>query len=76
MAERLRAIRANEGLTQVEFCKLVGMSLNTYKKYETGVFEMGYGALSKLLAHPRFKPYALWLMTDETAPSYGQVGPT
>lgn len=74
-AEKLKAMRAQEGVTQAEFCKLVDVSLSTYKKYEAGMFEMGYGALSKLLSHPRFKKYTLWLMTDEVAPECGQISP-
>lgn len=74
-AEKLKAMRAKEGVTQTEFCELVGVSLSTYKKYEAGMFEMGYGALSRLLSHPRFKKYTLWLMTGDTATDCGQVSP-
>ncbi|MEN1557640.1 XRE family transcriptional regulator, partial [Pseudomonas aeruginosa] len=38
-------------------------------------FEMGYGALTKVLGHERFKKYTLWLMIGETAPECGQVAP-
>ncbi|WP_395502045.1 helix-turn-helix domain-containing protein [Ectopseudomonas mendocina] len=74
-AEKLKAMRAKEGVTQAEFCELVGVSLSTYKKYEAGMFEMGYGALSRLLTHPRFNKYTLWLMTGDTALACGQISP-
>lgn len=75
LAGKLKAIRAREGLTQGEICKLLDVSLSTWKKYETSMFEMGFGALSTFLQHPQFKKYALWLMTDEAAPACGQVSP-
>ncbi|QLG95739.1 helix-turn-helix transcriptional regulator [Pseudomonas yamanorum] len=74
-AEKLKAIRSREGVTQSEFCEMVGMSINSYKKYEASFYEMGYGALRKLLGHPRFMKYTLWLMTDQTAPECGQISP-
>ncbi len=75
LAEKLKAIRTKEGLTQGEICKLLDFSLSTWKKYETSLFEMGYGALSKVLQHQRFKKYTLWIMTGDTAPECGQVSP-
>lgn len=75
LAIKLKAIRRQEGVTQSEFCELVGISISTYKKYESSMFEMGYGALCKLANHPRFMKYTLWLMTDHTAPDCGQVSP-
>ena len=75
LAEKLKAIRGREGLTQKEFGDLVGISVNTIKKYESSAFEMGYGALTKVLQHPRFTRYTLWLMTDAVAPECGQLSP-
>ncbi|HFT7408613.1 TPA: helix-turn-helix domain-containing protein [Pseudomonas aeruginosa] len=74
-AQKLKAIRERERVTQAGFAELTGISLSTIKKYEGASFEMGYGALTKMLGHPRFKPYTLWLMTGETAPECGQVSP-
>ncbi|WP_152219784.1 DNA-binding transcriptional regulator [Pseudomonas sp. SCB32] len=74
-ADKLKAIRSREGLTQKEFGDLAGISINSMKKYESSAFEMGYGALTKVLQHPRFMKYALWLMTDTVAPECGQVSP-
>lgn len=74
-AEKLKAIRANEQLTQSGFCELVGLSINSLKKYEAAIYEMGYGSLSKVLEHPRFTKYTLWLMTGHTARECGQISP-
>ncbi|AZD52234.1 helix-turn-helix domain-containing protein [Pseudomonas chlororaphis] len=75
LAAKLKAIRAKEGVTQSEFCELVGFSISTYKKYESSLFEMGFTALSKVVNHPRFTKYTLWLMIEQTAPESGQVSP-
>lgn len=75
LAAKLKAIRASERVTQTEFCELLGFSISTYKKYEASMFEMGYGALSKVVNHPRFMKYTLWLMIDQVAPECGQVSP-
>lgn len=75
LASKLKAIRRNEGVTQAEFCELVGLSISSYKKYESAMFEMGFGALGRVANHPRFFKYTLWLMTDRTAPDCGQVSP-
>lgn len=75
LAAKLKAMRLKEGLTQSEFCDLVGFSLSTYKKYESSLFEMGFSALSKVVNHPRFMKYTLWLMIEQIAPEIGQVSP-
>lgn len=75
LATKLKAIRSKEGVTQSEFCDLVGFSLSTYKKYESSLFEMGFTALSKVVNHPQFTKYTLWLMIEQTAPEAGQVSP-
>lgn len=73
LSVKLKAIRRLEGLTQQEFCGLVDISISSYKKYETDLFEMGYGVLCKVLSNPRFTKYTLWLMTGHTAVECGQV---
>lgn len=74
-AAKLKAMRQAEGMTQAEFCEQADFSISTYKKYEASMFEMGYSALTKVVTHPRFKKYTLWLMTGDTAPECGQVSP-
>ena len=75
MPAKMKAIRSREGLTQNEFCELLGLSISTWKKYEAGITEMGLAPFLTVANHPRFKKYALWLATGETAPACDQVSP-
>ncbi|EFC1616860.1 repressor [Escherichia coli] len=75
LGEKLKAIRAAEGLSQNEFCEFIDLSINTLRKYETGGYEPGGSALVKIAQHPRFQKYTLWLMSDITAPEAGQIAP-
>ncbi|ALY08247.1 TPA: helix-turn-helix transcriptional regulator [Pseudomonas aeruginosa] len=76
LAEKLKAIRLKEGLTQAELCDATGIALSSYKKYELGLrVEVSSIALLKIAGHERFKKYVLWLMTGDTAPKCGQVSP-
>ncbi len=75
LSEKVRALREAEGLSQAKFCDIIGLSLNTLKKYEKGNFEPGGNALLKITTHPLFQKYTLWLMTDKTAPQAGQIAP-
>ncbi|HCB0601853.1 helix-turn-helix domain-containing protein [Klebsiella pneumoniae] len=75
LSEKVRAIREAEGLSQSKFCEIIGLSISTLKKYESGNFEPGGNALVKITTHPIFNKYTLWLMTDKTAPEVGQVSP-
>lgn len=75
LSEKIKAIRMAEGLSQNEICKIIDLPRSTLSKYESGLFEPGGNALMKYTTHPRFEKYALWLMTDKTAPQAGQVSP-
>ena len=76
LAEKLKAIRIGEGLTQTQLCEATGINLSTYKKYELSLrTEISSIALLRITNNPRFKKYTLWLMTDEIAPACGQVSP-
>lgn len=76
LAQKLKAIRVKEGLTQSELCEATGLSLSSYKKYELALrTEVSSVALVKITSHERFKKYALWLVTGDTAPACGQVSP-
>lgn len=76
LAEKLKAIRTCEGLTQSELCEATGLSLSSYKKYELALrLEVSSIALLKITNHARFKKYTLWLMTGDTAPDCGQISP-
>lgn len=72
---KMKAIRAKEGLTQTEFCELVEISISSWKKYDAAITDMGLTPFLKVANHPRFKKYALWLVTGEVAPESGQISP-
>ncbi|MGG6100769.1 helix-turn-helix domain-containing protein [Pantoea allii] len=73
--EKLKAIRNAEGMSQTAFCELLDMSISTVKKYEAGLIEPGGSVLMRIMQHEQFQKYALWMMTDNTAPEIGQVAP-
>ncbi|WP_240922948.1 MULTISPECIES: helix-turn-helix domain-containing protein [Pseudomonadaceae] len=76
MGQKLKEVRLAERLTQGEICELAGISLPTWKGYEYGKSKsVSSIELLKITKHPRFKKYALWLVTDETAPECGQFSP-
>jgi len=73
---KLKEVRLTERLTQTEICEITGVYLNTWKGYEYGRSKsVSSVELLKITMHPRFKKYALWLVTDETAPECGQISP-
>lgn len=74
LGEKLKLMRKREMLTQAEMADLVGISLSTFKNYELGRRQgISVVELLKVTKHPRFMKYALWLVTDTTAPECGQV---
>lgn len=77
LSEKMKAIRYREGLTQSEFCEVVGISISisSWKKYEAAITDMGLLPFLKVANHERFKKYALWLTTGDIAPECGQVSP-
>lgn len=75
ITEKIKAIRKAEGLTQATFCEISKIPLSTLKNYEGGHTEPSVNTLLLITSNPRFKKYALWLTTDETAPEAGQIAP-
>ncbi|ELN2576859.1 helix-turn-helix transcriptional regulator [Enterobacter kobei] len=75
LGDKFRLIRKAEGLTRQEFADVVGLPYGTLTNYETKGFQVTEGAFIKVTKNPRFKKYALWLCTDETAPEVGQISP-
>lgn len=76
LSAKLKAVRQKEGLTQMEFCELLGISISTYKKQEMSLrAEVSTAVLLKITHHPQFEKFALWLMTDRTCIECGQVSP-
>lgn len=76
LAERLKAVRAREGVTQAVMCSEVGLALSTYKKYESNQRqEVSLLAMQKIVTHERYRKYALWLLTGDLAVTTAQVSP-
>lgn len=75
LAQKLRAIRKAEGLTQSKFCEISGVALGTVKNYEGGHQEPGIQVVMQVTNSKAFEKYTLWLMTDKTAPQAGQIAP-
>ncbi|MBF1996578.1 helix-turn-helix transcriptional regulator [Serratia symbiotica] len=75
IAEKLKAIRSAEGLSQSQFCKIMEIPISTLKKLEGGYNEPGWNTLTKLTQHPLFEKYTMWLMTGKTATQAGQIAP-
>ncbi|HGJ5881784.1 helix-turn-helix domain-containing protein [Arsenophonus sp.] len=73
--EKLRKIRRAEELTQPEFSQLTGVSLGAIRNYETGQRDVGLSVIDKIVKHPRFGKYTMWLMRGETNPESGQIEP-
>lgn len=72
--KKLRLIRIEEGLTQMQMRDLTGISLGSIKGYETGR-EVGLSIIDRIINHSRFQKYTLWLMTGETIEKAGQIAP-
>ncbi|MTC34340.1 helix-turn-helix domain-containing protein [Providencia alcalifaciens] len=76
ISEKLKAIRTAEGLTQVQLCEIMELSISTLKKVEAGYNDPALATIMKITKHPKFQKYALWLISDTTAPEAGQISPT
>lgn len=76
LSEKVKLIRSAEGMSQSEFCKEIGLSITTLKKYESGSYEPSGLNLVKITQHPELSKYTLWLMSDITAPAAGQIAPS
>lgn len=73
---RIKDLRVAEGLSQREFADMTGLILDTLRTYEQGRREsISSKELEKITTHPRFKKYALWLVTGTVAPEAGQISP-
>ncbi|WP_336195371.1 helix-turn-helix transcriptional regulator [Hafnia paralvei] len=73
--EKLKAIRVSEGLTQPAFSELTGVSLGAIRNYETGQRDVGLSIIDKVINHPRFEKYMMWLMSNKTSEAAGQISP-
>lgn len=72
---KLKQIRKAESLTQADFSNLAGIALSTVKNYERGGQDVGLSVIDKVINHPRFKKYTLWLMTGDLSAASEQIAP-
>lgn len=75
LEKKIKAMRKSEGITQQKMADETGLSLGSIRNFETGFNTVGIQTVEAILMTPRFKKYALWLMTGETAPTAGQISP-
>ncbi|AUR29992.1 helix-turn-helix domain-containing protein [Morganella morganii] len=75
ISDKIKLIRKVEKITQAQLCDLAEISISTLKKIEAGYQEPSLSTISKITNYPRFEKYALWLVTDKTAPEAGQISP-
>lgn len=75
IAEKIKLIRESERLNRREFSELVNIPYSTLSSYETRTKGMSMDSAMKILSHPRFIKYTMWLMTGEIAPEAGQIAP-
>ena len=73
--KKIKAIRIEESLTQVEFSLLTEIPVISIQNYEREVRAPNAENLTKITNHPRLIKYALWLMTGKSAPESGQICP-
>ncbi|MGL5947656.1 MAG: helix-turn-helix domain-containing protein [Aeromonas sp.] len=75
VGHKIRHMREALGYSRPKFAQLLDVPATTLKNYELGYREVGGSFLIALTRHPQFYPYTLWLMTDKTAESVGQIKP-
>lgn len=76
IGEKIKKVREAEGMAQFDFAVATGINIATVRNCEQGRrLSIGSNELLKITQHPRFMKYALWLMTDQTAPEAGQISP-
>lgn len=76
LVQKIKAIRLAERLSQKAFAEIIDMKLQTLRNYEMGRRDtVSSDQLEKITRHRDFQKYALWLVTDKTAPEIGQISP-
>ncbi len=75
VGKKIRQIREAMGLSRPKFAELLQVPPTTLKNYELGYREVGGAFLVALAQHPELHRYTLWLLSDTTIESVGQVGP-
>ncbi|WP_315902474.1 helix-turn-helix domain-containing protein [Serratia marcescens] len=74
-AQKLRAIRKAEGLTQAKLAELATLSVATIKSYESGQQPARAEVMARVLRVPQFQKYTLWVMHGTTSDVANQIAP-
>jgi len=73
LGDKLKLLRSEESLSLRQFSELVGVSKSTLGHLESGRNkEIGSESLLKIISHPRFVKYAIWLMFDQITEAQAQ----
>ncbi|MFP2770830.1 helix-turn-helix domain-containing protein [Oceanisphaera sp. KMM 10153] len=75
VGKKIRQIREAMGLSRPRFAELIQVPPTTLKNYELGYREVGGAFLVALAQHPDLHKFTLWLLSDQTIESVGQVSP-
>lgn len=75
VGKKIRQIRESMGLSRPKFAELLQVPPTTLKNYELGYREVGGAFLVALAQHPDLHKFTLWLLSDHTINSAGQVAP-
>ncbi|MBL1378220.1 helix-turn-helix domain-containing protein [Zobellella iuensis] len=75
VGKKIRQIREAMGLSRPKFAELLQVPPTTLKNYELGYREVGGAFLVALAQHPELHKFTLWLLSDKTLESAGQVSP-
>ena len=70
--DKLKFIREQEGLSQSEFAKLIGVNRVSYNGWETRGKTMPAEILTTITSHPRLKKYGKFLTLDESDEAIGR----
>ena len=75
VGKKIRQIRESMGLSRPKFAELLQVPPTTLKNYELGYREVGGAFLVALAQHPDLHKFTLWLLSDSTLDSVGQIAP-
>ncbi|GAA3719390.1 helix-turn-helix transcriptional regulator [Oceanisphaera sediminis] len=75
VGKKIRQIREAMGLSRPKFAELLQVPPTTLKNYELGYREVGGAFLVALAQHPELHRFTLWLLSDQTIESVGQISP-
>ncbi|HFZ9214410.1 TPA: helix-turn-helix domain-containing protein [Salmonella enterica subsp. diarizonae serovar 61:r:-] len=74
-AQKLRAMRRAEKITQQKFSEITGIALGSIKQYEAGHQPARADIAFRVLQCDVFEKYTMWLLHDKTFPQAGQIAP-